>query len=359
MKELELQKFLRGIKLGALTALEFTYKVNYRRHEKYDNLVLFKYNQLESPMHERICQESRGIILDEQRNWEVVSYGYNKFFNYGEANAASIDWQKATIYEKLDGSLCQLYYYDNEWRVATSGTPDASGEVGSYKKTFKDLFWEVWNELGYLLPKDKNKTYLFELMTPYNRIVVRHLKNRIVLHGARHKVDFFEYRPDYFDTNWEVVKTFNFNSIENVLDSVEKLNPLESEGFIVCDANFNRVKVKNAQYVAMSHLAQNMSFRSMLEVIRKNESSEFLVHFPEFAELFYKTKIKYESLISEINGFFEGIKHISNQKDFALLATQKTYSAALFRMKAGKVRSFKDYLKDIPIKNLEGLLEKY
>ena len=31
--------------------------------------------------------------------------------------------------EKLDGSLCVAYYYQGDWHVATTGTPDAGGPV--------------------------------------------------------------------------------------------------------------------------------------------------------------------------------------------------------------------------------------
>ena len=36
------------------------------------------------------------------------------------------DWQSSKIYEKLDGSICALYYYEG-WNVASSTKPDASG----------------------------------------------------------------------------------------------------------------------------------------------------------------------------------------------------------------------------------------
>jgi hypothetical protein len=30
----------------------------------------------------------------------------------------------------------------------------------------------------------------------------------------------------------------------------EEVNPFECEGYIICDANFNRIKVKSSRYVA-------------------------------------------------------------------------------------------------------------
>ncbi len=77
------------------------------------------------------------------------------------------------VYEKLDGSLMVLYFYDRAWHVQSSGTPDASGEVNGFGFSFAELFWKVWNEQGYQLPQETDCCFMFELMTRYNRIVVR------------------------------------------------------------------------------------------------------------------------------------------------------------------------------------------
>jgi len=53
----------------------------------------------------------RGIILDAEDDWRVVSLPYVKFFNYGESYAdKTLDWTTAKVYEKLDGSMVTLYW---------------------------------------------------------------------------------------------------------------------------------------------------------------------------------------------------------------------------------------------------------
>ncbi|KKM74283.1 hypothetical protein LCGC14_1401830 [marine sediment metagenome] len=100
---LELQKFLRAD--GSPEKLKEQFGIISRRHGRYDNLVCFKYHMIDSPMGERIVQECRGIILDEEDNWNVVSRSFNKFFNIFEGHAAEIDWDTACVQEKLDGCL--------------------------------------------------------------------------------------------------------------------------------------------------------------------------------------------------------------------------------------------------------------
>lgn len=68
------------------------------------NLVMFKYSQVDSDMSIKLVQECRGLILDEDTK-EIVSYPFNKFFNFGESNAAKIDWTSARIGQKIDGCV--------------------------------------------------------------------------------------------------------------------------------------------------------------------------------------------------------------------------------------------------------------
>lgn len=223
MKTIAVQDFLFAG--GTLEQLTEKYGIMVKRHPEFPNLVLLKYNSLVSPMGETIPQDCRGLILDENNNWKIICFPYRKFFNYEEEHSAKdlIDIKNCNVYEKLDGSLMTLYWYAGKWRVSSSGTPDAGGNINGGNETFEDLFWTVWNELGYKLPKDTNSCYMFELMTYKNRIVVNHPKNRLVLHGARDintRSDYYlkEIKPYYTanECGWEHVQTFPMTTWEEV-----------------------------------------------------------------------------------------------------------------------------------------------
>ena len=233
------------IKHNGFDALANKLSIVSKRHTKYPNLVLLKYHMLESPMEHPVVQKCRGIILDEADNWRVVSYGYDKFFNQGGAHAAEIDWSTAKVFDKLDGSIMTLYHYDGEWQVASSGVPDATGQMMGSTITFHDLFWQVWNALNYHLPKDTDCCYMFELMTPYNRVVVEHKTSDIVLHGVRRLTDERELNPivEGHLNNWHTVKVLSLESWDEVLAATTELDPMDAEGYVVCDANYNRQKV--------------------------------------------------------------------------------------------------------------------
>ena len=165
-----------------------------------DSLALFKYSQLESDWNEPICRECRGLIL-EKGAWRVVRYAFDKFFNINEIYAAEIDWASATSTEKIDGSLISLFYYKDKWRVVTNGMIDAYDAALSPNEKYK-TYGELWeaamnsNYPGFL--KDgveklnPNCTYTFELVSPYNKVVI-YYDNPMVYHiGTRYNLNFEE-----------------------------------------------------------------------------------------------------------------------------------------------------------------------
>jgi hypothetical protein len=357
---MQVQEYLRSKTLADLSA-ELGIKAT--RHKTFPNLVLLKYDQIDSPNAHPIVVECRGLILDESLDWSVISRPYDRFFNYGDGNAAQIDWTTAKVYEKLDGSLMTLYWYDGEWRVASSGTPDASGPVNNDSSgTFADLFWRTWNELGYQPPMQKSLCcYMFELMTPANRVIVPHTENRLVLHGVRQLIhDYPGFNYNELDpatiaaTNgWECVKSHPITSFEDCVRASEALNPMQCEGFIVVDAKFNRVKVKSPQYVALSHMKDGFSNRRMIDLVKANEGSEFLSYFPEYQPLYEKIKTRYDNLVVELTEAYERIKDIPVQKDFALEACKHKWSAPLFAIRNKKSPSIIDFIKSVGVDALE------
>ena len=79
-----------------------------------DSRILFKYSQIDSDPSLEIVKEARGLIL-EDGTWNIVAYPFKRFFNYGEPNAAAIDWTSARVQTKEDGSLIKVYFYNGEW----------------------------------------------------------------------------------------------------------------------------------------------------------------------------------------------------------------------------------------------------
>lgn len=354
---LTVQRFLRSGR--TLEELERRYAIKHRIHTRYPELVLLKYEQTESPMGERIVQECRGIILDRSRDWVVTARGFDKFFNAGEGHAASIDWPSARVQEKLDGSLCLMYFYADSWHVATSGSPDASGQVGSHQFTFAELFWQVFRDRGYHLSPDDDPDlcFMFELTSPYNRIVCAQPESDLRLLGIRCRTSGIESHPSRYAHRYSVVQEFPLADLQAIQDSFTGIDPINREGYVVLDKRFNRIKVKHPGYVALHHLKEGFSKARLVELVRSGESSEFLTYFPEWIEDFNEVTTKYVTLLQHLETAWEELKDIETQKEFALQAVKTRYSGALFAMRAQKTPSIKQYLREVSLNNLVKVLD--
>jgi len=320
----------------SLDAIHKQYHIHMTRHTKFPNLVQFKYDMLESPMEELLVRQCRGLILDESDNWKVIARPFDKFFNHGEVLASQINWVTATVQEKCDGSLCILYYYNDGWHVATSGRPDANGNVADLNLTFHDLFWQVFQDKGYVVPSNRTDsmyTFMFELMTPMNKVVVQHHTRDLKLIGVRHNHLGHELKPVMFASRYEPAGRYSLNSIADIQESFHKMKPIEQEGYVVVDHSFNRIKVKHPGYVTLHHMKSHFSVRYIVQLVRDAEMSEALAYFPEWEPFLLPIKQAYDALIAAIAEAYGVVKDIPVQKDFAIAIKDLPYKGVLFTLR--------------------------
>jgi hypothetical protein len=301
------------------------------------DLVSLKYNQIESPMHDPLVQECRGMVVHVPTG-TILAHPYNKFWNHGETLASPIDWDTARVLEKLDGSLMILYWHEGRWCVASSGHPTAGGNYGDMAGTFRDAFWRTWGSLGMELPSGawSHACFMFEFCANEHRIVCRHDQPRIVLHGARDLVTGYEFMPVRLDyvarsLNWELVRCFDLGSAADALRAVETLDPIQTEGFVVVDAAFNRVKIKSPRYVALHHMKGEATLRRAIELWQTGETDEVLAHFPEFAPKIVPVQQTLHEAARLALKDLRDLSHIGSRKEFAEHVKARPYSAVCFR----------------------------
>jgi hypothetical protein len=348
----------------------------------YDNKVLIKYDQIESPMGERIVQEARGIIL-EKDTWKVMSLPFYKFFNNGEGHAAKIDWNTAHILEKLDGSLITLYWdwNKNKWFAATTGTAEGEGEVNNKMgTTFNDLFWSVVKEKYGLTPDskylEKDYNYMFELTTPYNIVVKPHGESSATMLTMRNRNTLVELHYDAMSIiaiamGVPRVKRYDLNggNVGELLRTFEQMSWHE-EGYVVVDGKFNRIKVKNPAYVAVHHLKSKTAEHNIIGVVKSNEIEEFAATFPERQEEIFKLKKNYDELIEKLELAWAELstrrpKNITapEKKKFAMAVFEvcnkydvKDFTGLYFSLNDGKVADVKEFMFNYDDKRLYKML---
>ena len=300
------------------------------------DLVLLKYDQLNSDLGNEIVQECRGLILDAH-TFEVVCYPFNKFFNYGEPHMANVDWRTAYVTEKLDGSIIKVVNLDGRFLISTNGVIDAfkcnlPENVGCPFNSFGELVMEGFKFYG-IREEDFPRlfapgfTYIFELTSPWNQVVVRWNETKMNFIGVRNNVScketFFADHPlaEVFDTP----KIFPIRSIDECV-AAAKVLPEDTEGYVVVDAQFNRVKVKSPRYIQLHYMAGNQTWSPtrVLEILRANEVAEYVVYFPQFKAAFDVVKAKYDAYVrnlKDIQTYIDNLLEVYNgympKKDFA------------------------------------------
>ena len=318
-------------------------------------LVLFKYNQISSDFNEEICCEARGLILEEG-TWKVVRMAFKKFFNIGESFAAHIDWDTAVASEKIDGSIISVFFYDGKWRIATNSTIDAFkaelNGVGPYK-TFGELFESVlplsrFSEFSNILA---HQCYTFELVSPYNKVVIDYPETKVYLLSVRDMRTLVEHNLDQVEEfaarfGFTVPERYDLNNQSDYRKLVEDM-PEGHEGIVVRDANDNRVKIKTLLYFQM-HRARNngiMTLERAVELILANDHAEFLSYFPEYTNYF-------DSVAAVINGVtlvaqnWDAAHFASQwQQKFSERVAKKQFAIEFAKTKAGGLQAlaFKCY----------------
>lgn len=333
-----------------------------------ENLVLFKYSQIDSDFHNPIVRESRGIIL-ERGSWRVVCHPFHKFFNYGEVYADKIDWSSAKIQSKEDGSLIKVFHYNDEWRVATNGTinayecdlemPFTLGErkIDTFGKLFDIALNYSFEGQEFFEMLDKNETHIFELCSPYNRIVVPYKEAQLFYLASKNNETGEE---TIHDLLIQRPKEYGMQSIDEIVEVASTLG-YDEEGYVVVDKDLRRIKIKSPAYLAAHRLKGNgvVTIKRVLEMILTGEHGEFLAYFPEYKDIFDEVEGKMNAYINKMaSELSEAESHKDNsRKDFAMWAKNQTNPGMLFNWLDGKVESAEQFVKEMRVENLAKILE--
>lgn len=328
-----------------------------------DNKILLNY-RIDSPKDSPIVNECRGLILDKD-TFDIIYYPFNRFYNYGEGYAANIDWNTAEIFEKLDGTMCAMFWdeFNNQWKVSTRNMIYAEGVINenpilkTKDRSFSDLFWEIFYEKNLILTGFvKYLTYSFELCSLENKIVKEYKERDIYLLTIKDNKTGEEYTQK--DIDWIQSKNIFGNvsrpkqysistlTLENVIDLFKDLQA-QDEGFVVCDKYNNRIKVKNPKYFALSAIKNNGNIeKNIIQFIIKGERDEFLSYFPEYTEVYDRLNDKYHEIASSALRIYDLHKDKESQKEFALSIIEHPMSSLLFQLRAKRYKNLREAIEN-------------
>jgi predicted nucleotidyltransferase len=326
------------IRKYGLQALDTDLAIFVRRSEKFPNLVHLHHEREYTPMNSFIGAECNGVILDESKDWSIVSLPYIQF--YSESNfsglVAEIDWNsQLQVTEQLDGWKATLYRYNDEWHVSTELSPDGSEILEDYngeKVQFKDLFWRLFKSKGYELPDPKdNCNYMFEMISMNNRDIVWYAEDNLTLHGVRKLEGEFkeiEAKPVAEKYKWQFVREIHLPKVSKDTINAALLTEKNCCGYIIRDQSFARIifrhplvkgllKVKFGQLVSKQRL-------EIFKLLCGFSDQETLMDYPypETKEMFDYANQKYVDLCKKVNQHYKNLKDLSDMKAFSTEATK-------------------------------------
>jgi hypothetical protein len=326
-----------------------------------------------------ITLQCRGLVTNSKG--EVVARPFKKFFNYEEHKPEDIPNEDYVVYEKMDGSLGILFYYEEEltderryniWfnnnyetgmerffdpnnlpdfdNSYYEPTPKTKGEWilatrGSFTSEQSIKGKEILDKKYDYSALRKDNTYLFEIIYPENRIVVDYKgEEKLVVLGVIHTETGNEV-PDsslFFmqEGGWELVTVYKTwgEGYDLLKEEISK----DKEGYVIKFKNGFRMKIKGDEYIRLHRILTNISNRDIWEYLKDNKPfDELLEKVPdEFNNWVKETArdltVRFENIEKDYREVFENLNNRNlSRKDFALRAKNYRHSNILFNMLDG------------------------
>lgn len=345
------------------------------------------YCQISAVPGAAISDECRGLIVRPERAlgdaWKdeivgrcaVVARPFDRFYNHGDPHAASIDIDdpQLRVYEKLDGTLCILYWDDlwQKWCVGTRAVPDADVPMNPDGLTFAELFWQgLGNSFedrfrptivrDFLNSLQRNFSYMFELTSPVNRVVVRYGETTVTLLGARSRDTGNEADLDRLVHGVPRVRSFMVPlTMQELVQKVENLKPDEREGVVLCapvfdslghPISFKRVKLKSPAYVLSHRFKDKLSFarRDVLQSILDGTIDDVLPSLePSMVAEVDDIRVRVQRFLDGLQSHFDRFKESAqgDRKEFArLVQASGLWYVPFYPMFEKKASSMKEWV---------------
>lgn len=344
------------------------YHVNGLLHKQiHPTLDLTIWNYSPRVQYERLWDDitiqCRGLVTNSKG--DIVARPFKKFFNYEEHKPEDLPNEEFEVYEKMDGSLGILFYYEevlsderryNIWfnnnyetgmeRFFDSNnlpdydnpyyepTPKTKGEWvlatrGSFTSPQAIKGSELLEKYDYnRLAKDY--TYLFEIIYLENRIVCNYDFEDLILLGMIHTKTGNEvniHNDDNEDIRLKnLLRNLNFKIVTlyktwgESYDLLKEEISKDREGYVIRFKNGFRMKIKGDEYVRLHKILTNISNRDIWEYLKDNKPfDELLEKVPDEFNNWVRETVKdlqnkFDTIKIDVENEF---KELINKKEFA------------------------------------------
>jgi RNA ligase len=233
--------------------------------------------------------------LDREGN--VVAKSFDKFFNLEEHNPEEIPNEEFEVYEKLDGSLGILFWYQGKWILASKGSFISDQAIKG-----KNILNSKYN----VEPIPKGYTTLVEIIYPENRIVCSYGNDEVLVvlsmvsNASGKELDYDSLLKINEETGLPVIK--KYDGIQDY-KTLKTLISKDREGYVVRFRNGFRIKIKGDEYVRLHRILTGFSNVDIWEYLKdKKDLNELLDKVPDEFDAWVR------NTVNELNSQFEGIE---------------------------------------------------
>lgn len=321
----DLEEFLATKGIEALTNIKF-YNVDHaqpvtftgKNASVYDpnKIYILNYDKVLSKnglsASSDVLKQCRNTVV---RNNKVLACSFIKFLNLHEEPGMFAEWGQllseglVTAYEKFDGSLIMVTYFDEQWWILTRGSNADANIFGSHlpkEMRSEETYGDRVRTLLELKELDKHITYVFELCDPtayitkYDSVFLGLISANI--RGMELSID-----DVYLDLVSAMKKpncirlpeVFQPRSFEEIKLMIAKKQP-DFEGYVLTCRRGNqikRAKFKSNIYVEL-HKNKGKLGRddALIERVLQGGGQEIAAYFPEYTEKVKQIEVAIETL---------------------------------------------------------------
>lgn len=267
-------------------------------------------------------KSARGLVLDLAAR-RVAALPFPKFFNFEEHKPEEIPALPFEVYEKYDGSLGIIYYYEGKWRVNTRGSFNSDQAV----------WGKQWLDANlHNLALRPELTYLAELIYPENRIVVNYRGFSGVAFLAAYNTSSGKEVPPAGIPSAMIGRRYdNFENMAAIIEAAKAL-PGNEEGWVIRFSNGFRVKIKGEQYKTLHRMVTNLSAKRIWESLAAGlKVSDFLPDdfYDQWAHVVETMQSSVDHARQEVYAVVESVRNLPTRKEQAL-AIQKELPSNLY-----------------------------
>lgn len=322
--------------------------IEVKKHPVHDIYIL-DYGQIDSKPGVDISDECRSLVLDSEFN--IVSGCMKRFFNLGQVPEYEkhFKWDKLIGWEKRDGSMISITMYKGELLIRTRFSW-ADSEVGLSGKTWKELVIECLTEKQIEAIKEfDNNTFVFELETPHNQVVLYHEKPQLVLLTIIRNQWNGEWDQDDVDIlgqkcyGFKRPTKYEFKDLAEAQAVLDQWNTegKKDEGFVLYDG-VRRLKIKNDRYRYYHSIVTGIqSIRQVFDIVwdEKVDLDELVIEYPHLAPKLKEVDSKILDAWARLFCVWWETQDITERKKFAFAITRQDskfytpFSCVLFRFR--------------------------